>query len=715
MVAAIVHGKTWWGKKWLDAFIGIDEENRLSRGKSYATNGLVVKLKVEKNLIEAQVQGTHWLPYSVRISLPLFTKEQQEEIVSVVEGSPAILAALVNKRLPQQLFDKLMERNIALFPSSWATLGEADCTCPDWAVPCKHLAAVIYVMASEIDKNPFLIFSLHGCDLLHLVGDFSDGKLESAQRVPTLENLLAAADETQSVFDDNVLESINLANISDLSERVNLMLADNPPFSLTNFHRVFREICGRWKRHACSNFDAFTATSFQYMGVDVAERDDDEIAVRLCAPFARFSNFSISLDANGKLCDAYGDGGKLNLMAGKAEPSPAERKRGRRSTAAGKSQDNGTDEVLLALLVNILPPKQLHRLCPEVRFLHYMLKLTRKLIENGAIIPQLVANGEGELLIRWTPAIFDDEVRKVVHAFTSTCPKNLVLFNGGYVSSTEAVNAIVNSFVLAHSTICFPLGIPGNNAEDELQLMFFCGKPITDSNGRGHAIGNWLLPLSLHKKKHHVHLLVDEEDEDDEEDDANFSLSILVSLPQFLAPIPFREALAHEQDKISLLGTASLIVDHIPEMSAVLDGDPKAIIPIHKFTRLFSNILPLLRAMGIQVILPKALAKIFRPRPSLSIDAEKPVEFRQSFFGLNNLLHFDWKVAIGDQRIGVEEFRALTEKCSGLVKIRGNYVMLDGDEMQSLLQRLEKVPEKMGPVELFQTALAEEGDGGDVK
>lgn len=78
---------------------------------------------------------------------------------------PAIVAELLNRKLSPAVNDIAKENRLKVFPTSWRDL-YMECSCPDWAVPCKHIAAVIYMVGQEIDNNPFLVFKLHGVDII---------------------------------------------------------------------------------------------------------------------------------------------------------------------------------------------------------------------------------------------------------------------------------------------------------------------------------------------------------------------------------------------------------------------------------------------------------------------------------------------------------------------------------------------------------------------
>ncbi|CAD7928313.1 unnamed protein product, partial [Amoebophrya sp. A120] len=158
------YGKTWWGGKFLDAFNGIDETNRLPRGVTYANNGSCAGIKLEKNEVRASVQGSDPTPYQVRIQFADFSQEKQKIQSVIQQKGPVVLSKLLNRELPESILDDLERARLPIFPSSWRHV-TARCSCPDRAVPCKHIAAVIFLTAGEIDKNPFLVFKIHGLDI----------------------------------------------------------------------------------------------------------------------------------------------------------------------------------------------------------------------------------------------------------------------------------------------------------------------------------------------------------------------------------------------------------------------------------------------------------------------------------------------------------------------------------------------------------------------
>src|SRR5574344_1932674 len=135
---ATKYGRTWWGMQWLGALKNIDYSNRLPRGASYAKNGMVQEIKFNENVIHAKVCGSSSTPYSVNIKLPRFNENQIDKLIDIIISQPVVLSKLLNRQLDIELSSMAENAGMRLFPRSWTDL-RMDCSCPDWAVPCKHL------------------------------------------------------------------------------------------------------------------------------------------------------------------------------------------------------------------------------------------------------------------------------------------------------------------------------------------------------------------------------------------------------------------------------------------------------------------------------------------------------------------------------------------------------------------------------------------------
>jgi uncharacterized Zn finger protein len=163
---------SWWGKRWIAVLESFNIGARLSRGRAYARSGQVVNIVIEEGKVRAAVQGSRSRPYKVEILLKPLSRAQWLRITGTLADRFLSMARLLAGEMPPDLEEVFNEAKLTLFPQRLQDL-ETDCTCPDWSNPCKHVAAVFYLLGEEFDRDPFLIFKLRGLDregLFELLG-----------------------------------------------------------------------------------------------------------------------------------------------------------------------------------------------------------------------------------------------------------------------------------------------------------------------------------------------------------------------------------------------------------------------------------------------------------------------------------------------------------------------------------------------------------------
>ncbi|MEI7933749.1 MAG: SWIM zinc finger family protein [Chlorobiaceae bacterium] len=156
--------QTWWGKQWITTLESFHIGARLTRGKSYARSGQVIELVMTaKHGVAAKVQGSSTKPYNLGIYLTPYSKEQQETLIRKLTTKPIYIAQLLSGEMPENLDRIFKNAQLPLFPRRYNDL-ITDCSCPDYSNPCKHIAAIFYLMAEAFDQDPFMLLTLRGID-----------------------------------------------------------------------------------------------------------------------------------------------------------------------------------------------------------------------------------------------------------------------------------------------------------------------------------------------------------------------------------------------------------------------------------------------------------------------------------------------------------------------------------------------------------------------
>ncbi|MEV6273454.1 SWIM zinc finger family protein [Kribbella sp. NPDC051936] len=180
-------GATWWGRAWLEALeqrARLDP-GRLSRGRSYARRGSVLELTVSPGEVEAVVQGSRATPYQVTVRIRAFSADEWDAVLEIVSAQIGRVAALLDGELPPEVVDDVRAAGLDLLPGAGEVL--TNCSCPDFAVPCKHSAAVCYLVADALDDDPFALLLLRGRrkdELLETLRSRRGGSAVVAPRTP---------------------------------------------------------------------------------------------------------------------------------------------------------------------------------------------------------------------------------------------------------------------------------------------------------------------------------------------------------------------------------------------------------------------------------------------------------------------------------------------------------------------------------------------------
>ncbi|MBD3256543.1 MAG: hypothetical protein GF383_15720 [Candidatus Lokiarchaeota archaeon] len=173
-------GDTWWSQRWVAALEGFGWGNRLQRGKRYARSGQVIECNLNKGVVHAKVQGSVKTPYRVTIELNEFQKKQWTKIINKMSRKAIFTAKLLTGEMPPNIEELFNEIKIDLFPTSKKDL-KTHCTCPDSANPCKHIAAVHYILAEEFDLDPFMIFTLRGKTQKEIINELRKMRKDSVK------------------------------------------------------------------------------------------------------------------------------------------------------------------------------------------------------------------------------------------------------------------------------------------------------------------------------------------------------------------------------------------------------------------------------------------------------------------------------------------------------------------------------------------------------
>ena len=179
--------RTWWGKRFIEALERFTDSARLGRGRSYASNGKILEYEIAKNKITATVKGSinpyfgvYKEPrYKTTIEITPIAKTSWSKAIKYISSKASFVSKLLMNEVPDNIDDAFANLGLHLLPYSQKDF-TTKCSCPDWANPCKHIAGVYYLVASQLDNDPFILFELRGLSKNELQAELAKSPLGKA-------------------------------------------------------------------------------------------------------------------------------------------------------------------------------------------------------------------------------------------------------------------------------------------------------------------------------------------------------------------------------------------------------------------------------------------------------------------------------------------------------------------------------------------------------
>lgn len=163
-------GKTWWGQRFIAALEGFTDSGRLQRGRAYSGDNRILAFAIADGRVSATVRGNvnpyfgvYKEPhYQTRIQMVQIPAKDWDKAITRLGSSAALIARLLMNEMPDTIDAAFADVKLHLLPRSRKDFALTDCSCPDGANPCKHIAGVYYRLAGQLDRDPFLLFELRG-------------------------------------------------------------------------------------------------------------------------------------------------------------------------------------------------------------------------------------------------------------------------------------------------------------------------------------------------------------------------------------------------------------------------------------------------------------------------------------------------------------------------------------------------------------------------
>lgn len=665
------YGKTWWGLQWLNTLSNIDYDNRLPRGKSYANKGYVTKITIKGNRIEAKVAGSRPKPYNVDITLPPFFEPQLGNFIGALAKKPTVISKLLNRELDPDVLTIAEDLGLKVFPKQWTDF-KMQCSCPDWAVPCKHLAAVVYKVSAEIDNNPFLVFELHQVNLIEELNGLGIFVNVPTSEIPKITDLYfdSKKKKTTDYNPDNAYKKLSFSKLSPIHEPLTALLCDFPAFyqGAGDFKEKYKFKIYRTVKAAQKVVQGKTSLENLFLKASLQEQKINS-----------HSQHKITID----------------------------------ETYQSKVFVNETQFSFLDFLQQIA---QIHSsktldYQPSTASLHTILHFSVHLLANGAVVPQIVQLQNKEFGIRWLPAMLSGDVRDLVEKLEGILPPSIFLWEEKKGNKAINNNQAFNLLSLFLTEIIHIL--EGIANQDLFLNLFFRNetygfkKPGEEALSGG--ISTWIQKYFIAEGNYKPQIVVSELSDDflitlnikqQRPDEALYRLHDILNLEKF------------DKNRYKILQSLTQLSPFINGLDCYINslGEDKMVMDSAVFTPFLMEMIPAIQLLDIDILLPKSLQEILKPKASLKIKRKSE---GKSFITLGNLFDFNWQVAIGDTLMSEAEFNKLLNKSEGLLKYKSRYIYVNQSDLEKIHKHFTSTKE-LSAFEMLRAALSGEYQGAAI-
>jgi len=668
-----LYGVTPWGRWFIDVLDSYQMGERLERGRRYANAGKVLSLELTDGKAIAKVEGKYKPFYKVAIIFPPL--KDAEKVYDMIERDLPLLAQIAAGELPETFLQKLKKEGINLIPTHWREM-KRSCTCPDYGDPCKHMAALYYIIAREIDSNPQVLFRLRGMDLSGRFGKAAVHKIADPFIITFSKkekNTNIEIDAEAASPQDTPLEFEEIPHCGQL---IASLLPPDPPFCDRDFTAVMAEFY-----HSCAQtgFESFSHSNDEW---EPAVTDEENLA-QTEHDFSR-SHWTV-------WCP--------NLIPGTEPVLQAEDINGNKKRYSlfeafeyyvQFSEEYGT---------------------ASYNFLFYLFKALNLLCYAGAFIPY-VLNDEDELKIIWRPFETLPQVADIL--------KNIALRECGMLTtsnlfkinlSNKQVNSAGKQSVSGKSVVdllsaaflsewvrrkftIFRGSFTKQGGDDYKQLLnlFFMGMFIDVSTPAKRslpmAIDRWLSVLHIDFAAFRYAINIKDLSKQGEEDTAqimNFGISMdtITETESDNQGIASKKTALYKCNDLEVLRAPIALSNYLPEIKELFSAQSIALTETRLVTFLDSAS-ELLSRLGITINLPKALAKELKPRLVIKAKTDSSLV---KYLDLNALQDFEWQIAIGEEVMSLKEFEKLVKLKRAMVRFRDGFVKMQAEEFSRLLKK----------------------------
>jgi len=632
--------------------LALDSGGHIANAMRQAHSWSIGDWEVNGAMVTARVRVTSKKSLYLQFSFKPWSEEEKERLLDKIAGNRLVAAKVLGGELDPLVLKMAEKEGVALFPQSWKEL-KMYCSCPAWAMPCHHVAFVLYSLCFKIDHDPFLLFRIRGVEL---------------QEEMKKRTTMTVSDEVRDVA---ALSS--LIRLSDVAERPREEPADAESVTEeATIHNVGKIYCD---------------------------------ALPECPPFYTTDDFkqiySGELQWTGRRAASIMEGrSSLEKELNQREPKPLEAERLHQYAVSQDIDHDSKWSIRTLMALMDIDDEEAKRHSASSQALRHAIKLALRLMAAGAVKPVLGKTQSGQYGIRWMPAMGDPCTCQAVERLERMLPADLLTFSRKHLA-IENQAEILLTLIISQFIVVLSHPTPDNT----IYTLFFkhgeADLPLSEVT----QISGWLSHLDMGSHKYPPVVMVAAED-------MRFKITLGTVIES--EPVTLDIILSdsrYEPIRYEVLREVTLLSAYLEQLNNYVEsGGMEAMeYDSEQFADFLMEVMPIMQGLNVKIILPAELKKLIRPQVRLSIAADES----SAKLKLADMLRFQWEVTMDGETVDVNDFAEICKESQRLFRYKGRYIYMGEEELKQLREAL-KGERRVSGNEMLQAALGESHHGREV-
>jgi SNF2 family DNA or RNA helicase/uncharacterized Zn finger protein len=669
----------------------------------------VKSIEIKDREVSANIKTPDNKTYKVKFIFSAASDDLKQQIKETIAAYPSVALDVSLGFLSETLMEVMYERNINIFPQSFNDM-RANCSCGKIQF-CNQIASVLLAIEKEIAKNPFHIFNMRGITTEELI-EASGLQNNFVQKLVANIHTKFVPVENAVFADVETTEDIKTRDYEfpkTETEAVFFMLPENPLFfEKKEFKTKLSDVYQTIESDLESILITEKLPPLRDAGFYPYYADDNSLHVFVTPE----NSFLYYLKSKGSRVRYSSKSMKVPVFDKETGKIFFEEKFG-----VSVQADIAFDYFLFLSLAE----DREETMSPTARFLINTAALSVEFVKSLEFLPEIVLEGKTSFSMRYVPISEKTDIEPLVNAHKALMPPNFMFKekNETVLDKRAAFDFLALYMTYIIHKVTFLRASKLKN--DTVTGIFTKNRPLNAITSEGKnialSIAYWLDAISIKKKPYSPIIRVTELESGEE-----FILAIDVlnakSNEIYKLSKIFEDNMSNTRMKSDIMGQIVAASNYMPQLKDILDskGEFEPVIGLKEILEIISKTSIYLNALDIKIVIPKTLKKLISPRISLKARLKNPDNFdiaslfdteNRSNISFEELMNFQYEIAIGDDVISKEEFLQMVKSADGIVKFKDNYVLLKPEEIEAIMERLNsEQPEFMGAMDFLHSAFS---------